>query len=309
MAPSHDSRSPMTPPDALWVGGLVRRALADHGLASHLEQADDLASARVLDGHGTEWPLAALVGRLRRQHIRSEWPNAVDDHVRLLLVADRHPAQPPLSRQECESQLRCQLRAEALDPGVDLSYARRFAPGILEVLSLAGPQGVVVMTSGMIQRQSVDVDDAFSLGRRNTDAEPVGERFQVEGPIWGLTGDSPFLASRVMNMALLSAEIIGPAPRGIAFAIPNRSLVLYTVMSGDSWRRQATDLIRACETTFTADDVRHPGGLLSSEIFYWSPDNRIESLGGRQVDTQGQLTLHIRPAAGFMRHMGIPERS
>lgn len=300
MAPSQRSQ----PGDVLWVGGMIRQALARHGLASHLEQADDLETAAVVDAHGTEWLLANLIQRLRLQQERDDWPQAVTDHVESMLTTSDHPAPETLAPDELRPLLRSRLVAEVAGDPSDLSYGRRFAPGVLEVLCLNYPESVLTMPRELVEQLAIGLDEAFAQGRANTDAEPVEERFHVDDSVWGLTGDSMFIASRVTNMARLIADVIGPAPLGVSFAIPNRSLVIYTVMTEEGWRQEATDLIQVLETILTDDDFYHPGGLVSSDIFYWSPEGRIEPLGGPEIGAEGERTLHIRPSDGFLRRLG-----
>ncbi|WP_257477353.1 hypothetical protein [Acidipropionibacterium jensenii] len=308
MAPVQNDPPAATIPDALWVGGMIRDALAGHGLDSHLEQADDLSTARVIDVHGTEWVLANLVNRLRAQRPRTRWPEAVEAHVDSMLASTSRPAPQSLDPEQLRSLLRCQLTPEAPNQRTDVSYGRRFATGVLEVLCLSNPESVLTLPRAVVEKLSIGIDEAFEQARANTDDEPVGELFRIDDSVLGITGESPFIASRAMNMARLSADIIGPAPQGISFAIPNRSLLLYTVMTVQGWRQQVTDLIQVCETVLTSDDFYHPGGLLCRDLFYWSPQGRIEPLGGPEIDAEGNRSLHIRPAEEFMRQMGLSGR-
>ncbi len=181
--------------DALQVATLARQALEDRGIASRIEGADDVDGVRLVGPDGFVWILANLVGTVRR-FPRHEWPGLVAGHVAgLLETRDAVPAE-----QLAEGELRARLRTRLIaDVGlaVDLSYGRRFAPGVVEMLCVDHPQTVATLGVNVLAKLSLSLDELFEQGRKNTDAEPIDERLQVDGDVWALAGDSLFIASRV----------------------------------------------------------------------------------------------------------------
>lgn len=297
------------PGDVLQVGTLIRHELAGHGIESHLEQADDLETAKVVEISGKEWFLWNLVQRLQGQEDRAEWPQAVAQHVDSMLEARSQPHAEQMPIEQLRVSLRSRLVADVDDEiPTDLSYGRPFVPGVVEVLCADYPHSVTTLGRGHVQELPVDLDEAFRIGRANTGAEPIDEVFQAADDVMGLTGTSLFIASKAVDIASLVDGPVGPAPRGLAFALPNRSLLLYTVLSPDDWVRQVAELAQLVDGLVEDPDYFHPGGVVSDAVYYWAPDGRVDLLGGRQTDQDGDTSLWISPPDSLTDYIPVDDQ-
>ncbi|AFV89519.1 Nicotinic acid phosphoribosyltransferase [Acidipropionibacterium acidipropionici ATCC 4875] len=294
------------PGDVLDVGALIRRELAAHGIESHLEQADDLETAKVIEASGKEWFLWNLVHRLRGQEDRDAWPDTVHRHVDSMLESRIQPQAEQMSPEELRGCLRSRLVAD-VDDGTptDLSYGRPFAPGIIEVLCADYPHSVTTLGRGHVEELPLGIDEAFDIGRANTVAEPVDESFEAADGVRILTGDSLFVASKAIDIAALVGGPIGPAPHGLAFALPNRSLLLYQVLSAEDWIQQTAELVQLVESMVADPEYFHPGGVVSDAAYYWAPDGRIDLLGGRHIDEDGETSLWISPPDSLADYLPV----
>ena len=204
---------------------LVERsfAVAGHDVAVHPDHVEDRRGTTLL-----LWNIGALCVGAER----SDWPELVAEHVRLVTMPGRDLAD--LSQEELERNLYLRLvdTASAPDPPT-LVHARVVAPGLLEVLSVDLGDSVATPTSGELAGRG-SLGELLDRGRANLRAllargdlrvERVGER----GRFTAVTGDSLFTAS----LALLLRETVEHLTmdedwgRGVLVAVPTRQQLLY----------------------------------------------------------------------------------
>jgi len=293
--------------DVLQVSTWVRQELRAQGIASQLEPGDDVETATIVLATGEHWPLWNLVQGLRENVDRADWPDAARRHVRTMLVAQQEPVAESLSPDELRTRLRSRLFSDTTDNDalIDLSYGLPFSPGIIEVLSIDVPQAVSTLGRDQAEALPWSFAEALAIGRENTLArEPIDEQFDVIPLVHGLGGNSLFIASKVASMGALVADgPIGPAPMGVAFAVPNRSTLLYAVLTPENWPAQINELARLLASITTDPDFFHPAGVINADVHYWAPDGRTEFLGGRRTDTEGESVDQIVLGEAFIHHV------
>jgi hypothetical protein len=215
------------------------------------------------------------------------------------LISDA-PALESLDAAALRAQVRSRLLAD-LDDVVDLSYARPFAPGLVEALCIDFPNSVATVGAEALCRLALPVDELFEAGRRNTDAEPIEEHGLLAEGARFLTGGSLFIASKAANFGALVPAVIGEAPLGVVFGVPNRELLVYAVLSGPESVQPVNALLHFVDE-YTHDSSRlNPGGVLSTELYHWAPDRHVERIGGRGHDGQ---TLVIEARGAFAAALG-----
>ena len=155
---------------------------------------------------------------------------------------------------------------------IDLSYAREFAPGLIEVLALDLGELVRVLRREMLGAS--DLDEAFRIGRANLQYEADGATLFTEEGITIFASDSMFGPSRLLD-PLFDAALAVEAPRGIAFSIPDQQLLEYHAITGEQSIGVVQKLVESAVRSSRED---RPGGLLSSEVFYRSPDGFVQQI-------------------------------
>lgn len=229
----------------------------------------------------------------------AEWRDVVTGWVGQYLVMRAENLREP-----SEDELRASIRTRLVRPDEVRTYAREFVDGLVVALAVDGATSVQLHTDKSLTKSPVAVDELYRLGQANTDAEPVEEVFQIEDDIYGITGDSFFIASKAANFPALLGTI-GPAPLGVAFAPLNRSLVLYTIIkgAGAEWMGPVMALAQRVDSLVKDDEFEHPGGLLSDTIFYWAPDGRVEYLARQSMLVDGEPTITVLPGPAFAEYL------
>lgn len=206
------------------------------------------------------------------------------------------------------SMIRSRVIAE--DASEKKTYARPVVEGLVEILCLDYPNRVLTLDDDSVGQLGLPIDELYVLGRANTQAEPIDERFEEDG-IQFVSGDSMFIASKITNIPALLDQLGIDAPDGLLFSIPNRSLLIYKVPT------DFTDLVGIANmaNVFTPEaGFDNPGGLISAAVYYWSPNGSIESMTGDFDETMQaaaaaagapvdemtpQTTTVIRPSKEF----------
>jgi hypothetical protein len=257
-----------------------------------------------VDSMGAQLWLTNMIERAVAEP-ESEWQHHVDFWLAAMteLIA-QGPGHRP-SADEVRTGIRTRLYRADHDTE-RLSYARPFADGLVLGLAIDSPRSVGTVTTQSLADLSLGVNELYAMGQANTDREPIDEAFDLEdGPVRVLVGNSYFVASRVANMPALLAEHIGPAPAGVAFAVPDRHTVVYQVVDKDNWI-DVIHILRSVDALTThPDQADDSGGLLSEYLYYWAPDGTVELLGGRLTEVEGELTSTLKPGKVFGQSMGL----
>jgi len=226
-----------------------------------------------------------------------EWPVMVARHVAQLDSRPKPSSQ--MSAVELREQIRTRLIA-ASPNDASLSYARPFAPGIIQVLCLDHPTMVSVLSDDSLPELALPIDQLWQHGQVNTDNEAIDEQFDIDEFVHALAGDSFFIASKAANFTALVPTVIGPAPLGVAFALPYRHLLLYSVITKADAMVQLVGMSVAAQSICDDPEADHPGGIISCQTYYWAPDGTIEQVTS-EGEVHGEATTVITPGDAFSR--------
>jgi hypothetical protein len=169
--------------------------------------------------------------------------------------------EPDLDDEEVVAGLRSRLISSDVRALIPLEYARPFAPGVVEVLCVDLPQTVQVLGDPVLTGRNLE--SLFDRGRSNLRFESF-ERTQMDPSLTFLEGPSLFVASQLMRPGF-AADVIGPAPDGWVFAIPDRHTLAFHVMNG---AESVAPITRLAEIMGSVDRDNRPGGLVSEHVFY-----------------------------------------
>ncbi|WP_152360335.1 hypothetical protein [Microlunatus speluncae] len=234
-----------------------------------------------------------------------EWPELVESYVGSHLALLAEPDLEDLSDADLRRQLRVRLIAADDQDEQGLAYARPFLPGIIRVLCLETRTAVSTLTVDSLARLPLGLDELYEQGQANTDAVPVDHREDLDGIVRTLEGESFFIASKAANFPALTSTLIGPAPFGVVFAIPNRHLLLYSTPDPNDWMESAVAVTEIAAGVCADEELDHPGGVISPDSFYWAPDGTVEPLAGNVVEASGEQTMAIRPGVAFTRTLRL----
>ena len=203
------------------------------------------------------------------------WPALAAERVRAFL--DMSFLQLP--RELTAEQLRAQIRTRLFPPDqASFAYARPVAEGLALVLAVDYPSTVMAVADPLLEGIAMPLDELYAVGQANTDQEPIEQRIEVSEHTSVLTGSSLFLASRAANWTALVPDVVGPAPLGVAFGVPDRENVIYVVLGQEDWLDQVLEVAGLVHNFTTDPRHGHPGGVLSSDTYYASPEGVIHRL-------------------------------
>ncbi|MDR1187213.1 MAG: hypothetical protein LBK95_07140 [Bifidobacteriaceae bacterium] len=292
------TNSPRPPLDEI-IRDMAVAELGRNGVTGTVELRDHGYALTTPDAIHSFANLTALAGAAQPD----QWPTIVAAYVTAELALRDQPDAQDLGAAELRARIRTRLVQVESQPQVDTSYERPFAQGIAQILCIDYPRSVAVVTGSMLPGLALPVEELFRQGQLNTDAEPVGDRFQISQYVWGLEGDSLFVASKAAHLQALVPQVIGPAPMGVAFALPDRGHLFYFVLQGDDWAHGVNDLVQFADSVAYDPEASHPGGLISPLTYYWAPDGGVDLLGGRLSVGGDQPSVRVVPPPSLMRLM------
>ncbi|MDO5099906.1 MAG: hypothetical protein Q4D85_14305 [Corynebacterium sp.] len=220
-------------------------------------------------------------------------------------VAEEAPVEPEVAEPPAKSEaeilrsIRTRLIPLDVNDTERFSYARKFPAGILQILCEDTPEAVKLLTAENVAELNIPIEKLYEVGQANTDAEPISRIVDVDDTVRVIEGDSFFIAAKAGNMRALVESAIGPAPHGVVFGIPNRGTIVFAL---PHTRHPADALIGVTQTMDSIarnPEVYHPGGLISSAAFYWSPDDTIDVVGCRRKKDNGEEALSIVPSEAY----------
>jgi hypothetical protein len=229
----------------------------------------DVYPDRIEDRGGTTiglWNIGALCAGA---DVR-EWPELVDDHVRLVTAPARSFAD--VSQAELESGLYLRLVETGSVPEPDtLGHARVVAPGLLEVLSVDLGEFVAIPSRQELTVRGT-IGELIARGRDNlralladggVRAEIVGEG--ARGRFTAVTGESLFTASLALLLPETVERLTGEDDwgRGVLVAVPFRHQLLYRSIDGPNAAHALQPMLRAACRGFYAEP-----GRLSPDVFW-----------------------------------------
>jgi hypothetical protein len=177
-----------------------------------------------------------------------------------------------------------------------LEYARPFAPGLIEVLCVDEPHTVQILGDAAVVGR--DLDSLWSRGRANLRFESF-ERNEVAPSITFLEGPSLFVASQLLRPGF-AEDVIGPAPLGWVFAVPDRHTLAFHVLVGSE---SVGPISRLAEIMGSVDRDSRPGGLVSANVFYTNGRvvqqiSGIDADGGVRVEADGAFLDALNTSRG-----------
>jgi hypothetical protein len=272
----------------LAVATIARQLLTERGFETTIDLAKDPLDPHLMGADGWVYPLYNLILSCKEEPPR-KWRAVVANHLTRILSSRANQPADELDAEMLRRQVRTRLLSAVKDDRVDLSYARPFAPGLIVALCIDYPETVRTIGSSTVSKLSLTPEDAFRAGQENTNAEPIDEKSEIAPGVWALGGASLFIASKVADLDALIQTSIGPAPDGIVFAIPHRSMVVYAKPEGPGFARAVETLLTAVDKMARDPNAALPGGLLSGAIYY-SHDGTVDLIGGRAKDS-GELQI------------------
>ncbi|AKK04384.1 hypothetical protein CMUST_00125 [Corynebacterium mustelae] len=182
------------------------------------------------------------------------------------------------------------------------SYARKFPAGILQILCEDTPEAVKLLTAENVAELNIPLEKLYEVGQANTDAEPISRIVDVDDTVRVIEGESFFIAAKAGNMRALVDSVIGPAPHGVVFGIPNRGTIVFALPHTLHPADALIGVTQTMDSIARNPEVYHPGGLISSAAFYWSPDDTIDVVGCRRKKDNGEETLSIVPSEAYEKY-------
>jgi hypothetical protein len=271
------------------IRALMREALAERGL----EVTVFVDHLRTEDGREFGvWNVAAKCNAAGRSD--AVWRRVIADHVDRLM-ADIAGGDPfdGLSQDEVLARTYTRLwEATSLPGGAEHYPHVEFAPGLLEVISLALPHGVATFNTDRVE-QFGGWDLLRAQGIENLSSRPLEQIERLEPPTGGAffvsRGESIYTASQALLMPHLGYAIEQKADAGMGWLIsmPNRHELCWHMIS------DATVVESLAGMAWYAQ-WQHIGttGPLSPHVF-WGRGQGYEQVTGYRPD--GDLRFHIGP--------------
>ncbi|WCC79121.1 hypothetical protein O6R08_06025 [Cutibacterium equinum] len=239
----------------------------------------------------------------------AEWEPRLQRWLQMVVSAVESETAPAPSREEIMTMIRTRLvpAAETQEYG----YARHFSDDLSLILCLDFPTHVAKLADDTIAELGISVEELFAQGQQNTNAEPIDEMFD-EDDVHFITGDSMFIASKVADMPALLNRLGVDVPSGVLFAVPNRSTFMYRVPTAGAGLSDLICLSQMLSSLSPDAGYENPGGVLSNNIYYWTPDGTLEpqmgnfgdtmeaaARAGADVDWSEDDTITLRPGPIF----------
>lgn len=219
------------------------------------------------------------------------WP-ALEAWIDRGLQLSSAPKPQEMPVEELRRRIRVHVRPDEPDR-VDGLVWRPIAAGLAEVLCVDYPEAVMMLKQETLAELQLGVDELFELGRANTLAEPVDEVTSITEGVGAVFGDSHFVAAHAVGLETLVGDVISAAPCGVAFAVPNRHSLLFSVITPDGWAAELITLTQVLSATLEYPED-HPGGIISDAVYYWAPDGRVERVTGAPMLVEGSPTEVVR---------------
>jgi hypothetical protein len=198
------------------------------------------------------------------------------DRVRLArahVASIVHVEEPNLDDDRVLDRLRARLMPSEILVMMALEYARPFAPGLIEVLCVDQPHTVQVLGDAAVAGR--DLDSLWSRGRSNLRFESF-ERTEIAPSITFLEGPSLFVASLLLRPGF-AENVIGPAPLGWVFAVPDRHTLAFHVVLGSE---SVEPISRLAEIMGSVDRDSRPGAGIGERVLHRRPGDATD-LGDR----------------------------
>ena len=285
---------------------LVQAELDRIGVAYTVDMAPE--GFRLSLNTGLQLLLANLTEQAKRTP-QTGWPALAASYVAHAMSQPKPPER--LSTDELRAQVRARIVPDMTEEWNEShTYARPFAAGLTRVLCVDYPEFVATLTDEMIDELALPLETLWRYGQANTDAEPIDDRDDLGDGVHLLAGDSYYMASKVANFPALIRDFVGPSPCGVVFAVPDRATVLYSVVTPDDGLQQIMAICQIVSSVLDSTEIEHPGGILSTRVFYWAPDGSVEHVASPSCAlVDGQETTLVFPSETFQRYAPLGGRA
>jgi hypothetical protein len=238
------------------LGWTVAVAEGTSGMGTELEAAN-----------GNRYPLHILMARAAAAP-REEVAKLVTDHVTALVDAANEMAlalpTAELSNAQWRELVRVRIMPREAATAIAATYPRPVADDLVVMLCLDYPTHVSFLGDGSFGTQNLD--ELAAVGLASVMAEPIDSVTEVEPGIWMIEGESPYIASKVLDLGALVGTVLPDAPYGVVFAVPHRRAILAHVVTGADSMQEAARLATMAVAN-SGDEA--PGGGLSPLGFFW----------------------------------------
>ncbi len=245
----------------------------------------DVHPDRVVDRSGTTiglWNIGAMCLRADE----AEWPQLIDEHVRLVATPARDFADVTEAELGAGLSLRLVDAGSVPDPDA-LGYARVVAPGLLEVLAVDLGDAVATPSREELTGRGT-IAGLVALGRANLRA--LLDSDTVRSGTVGSDGRGRFTAVRGESLFTASLALVLPEAmerfsgdddwgRGVLLAVPSRYELLYRPIDAADARVALQHMVEAAFLGFQ-DEV----GPLSPDVFWVRKQKWVQvttSAGGK----------------------------
>lgn len=260
-----------------------------------------------IDGRGT-LSLENLTDQLQELPMQ-EWEDTLQRWLQFAITAAQADSAPQPSREELLTMIRTRIISKA--EAESYEYGRPFGNDLLQVLCLDYPTHVATLQDESVAKLEIPVDALFAQGQRNTNAEPIDEFFE-EDSVHFANGESMFIASKIGDVHALLQQLEIEAPDGLLLAVPNRSLLMYSLPTRDECLTSLIPIAQLLNTLTPEAGFNPPGGMLGRNVYYWAPDGTFEpqignyqefiddaTAHGHNLDTSEEQALVLSPGPKF----------
>lgn len=235
-----------------------------------------------------------------------EWEAMARSLIDINLQLMERPKLADLPKEEILARMRTRLISVLPSDRDRFDYGREFAGNLIQIICEDMPDAVSLLTTDIVDTVPVSLDELFEAGQRNTDAEPLDSVAEYENGIFAIEGGSMYTAAKAGNMGELVKQTIGAAPAGVVFIIPNRSLMVFTAADPADPIDALVSITQVMDNIWHNPEFFHPGGFMSDLVYYWSPENTVEVVGG-PVEKDGEINLTIVPTDTYLKYCPLDE--
>lgn len=225
---------------------------------------------------------------------QEDWKSTVE---RWADFAIRSSTSTPIASMDAV-EFRARVRSRVLPDEGRYEYGRPIAEGLILVLCLDFPDSVATISDKDIDTLPIPVDEAFEVGRRNTALEPIDEVWEQDD-VWFAVGDSMFIASKMADVPSLIQQLELDAADGLLLAVPGRSVLMYKIPTRESGVTDLISMAMAVDMMTAGPDAPDLDGMVSDQVWYWSPAGTLTSLSGDPSPLPGGEGLAVRPSEEF----------
>lgn len=208
----------------------------------------------------------------------SQWQGIVDEriaHIGELLASE--DAEPTVD------QLYPRLRVQQSDVGADYPLTG-VIDGLEVLLAIDSPRSVSLVQNPAQLTALGPLEHLFAAAEQNLAALPVPapEPIEVEADDQPLTiyvfeFEDYFGASRLLHLAELVREHIGPAPYGVVASIPDRQALMVAILDEGPVLGTINTFVNMTQNVYDSAD-----GPISREVYYQRDDNAPEPIAHLQ---------------------------